>query len=928
MTRHPIALAIVLAFVTSAALSGCDRITGLTEQQHIQRAKDFEDKGNLKGSIVELKNAIQKNPDSPQARLLLGQIYLKAGMGAEAEKELTQAEKLGVSRESIKVHLGDALLNMGEYKRVLDEIQPSDQTSNVNLARIFQIRAEALLRQGQLKDACDLFQRSLDADKSNPATYWGLAQCAVAENNLPKAQGWLDTALKIKDKQAKTWVFVGDLKQINNDIESSLAAYSNALKIEPENLVALQSRATVNTRLGRIELARVDIETIRKLAPKSLSANYLHALLSFKERKYPEARGSLQEALKIAPDYLPALLLGGSIEYALGNLQTAELHLNKVVRAAPGNGTARRMLAATQLRLGRPDDASKTIAPIDFEKTEDASIHMVAGEIALAKKDFAKAAVHFERATQIKPDNSAIRLELGVIRLAQGDQRAMDDLQASADMEAGGSRADTVIILSQLKQKKFDAALVSIAALEKKQGASPLTWQYRGAAQLGKNDLVKARESFTQALKLDTKFFPAAVNLARLDMWEKKPAAARKRFESIIEQDKNNISAMMALADLAAVEKNDKDYVNWLEKAVKADPKALQPHIRLTNFYLTKKEFTKALAQAQEAASANPESLGALNLLGTTQMAAGDKAASIATFSHMTQKAPQSPGVLVQLALAQISDKQFDAARSNLKKTLQINPDFPKAQEALIQLELADNKPEAARSVARQIQSQQPKSPLGFDHEGDILLSRNNYPQAIKAYEQALGNGGGSASLIKLHRALTLSGDTKSAEQRLTSWLTQYPEDVTVRSYAAEYYLSTNRNRDAITQYEILLKREPQNALVLNNLANMYLREKDARALPTAEQALKLAPDHPGILDTLGWILVEQGQFKRGLDLLGKAKTKAPQAGSIHYHYAVAQARSGNKTEARKQLKQLLSSGLKFPEHEEAKKMLKELGET
>ena len=88
MTRHPIALAIALAFVTSAALSGCDRITGLTEQQHIQRAKDFEDKGNLKGSIVELKNAIQKNPDSPQARLLLGQIYLKAGMGAEAEKEL------------------------------------------------------------------------------------------------------------------------------------------------------------------------------------------------------------------------------------------------------------------------------------------------------------------------------------------------------------------------------------------------------------------------------------------------------------------------------------------------------------------------------------------------------------------------------------------------------------------------------------------------------------------------------------------------------------------------------------------------------------------------------------------------------------------------------------------------------------------------
>src|SRR4030066_1786295 len=140
MTKHPVALAIALAFATSAALTGCDRTSNLTEQEHIQRAKDFEDKGNLKGSIVELKNAIQKNPDSPQARLLLGQVYLKAGMGAEAEKELSQAVKLGVNLESIKLQLGEALMLMGEYTRVLDEIHPADQTSKANLARIYQIR--------------------------------------------------------------------------------------------------------------------------------------------------------------------------------------------------------------------------------------------------------------------------------------------------------------------------------------------------------------------------------------------------------------------------------------------------------------------------------------------------------------------------------------------------------------------------------------------------------------------------------------------------------------------------------------------------------------------------------------------------------------------------------------------------------------------
>ena len=84
-----------------------------------------------------------------------------------------------------------------------------------------------------------------------------------------------------------------------------------------------------------------------------------------------------------------------------------------------------------------------------------------------------------------------------------------------------------------------------------------------------------------------------------------------------------------------------------------------------------------------------------------------------------------------------------------------------------------------------------------------------------------------------------------------------------MRTYAAEFYMASNRNRDAIAQYEEVLKLSPQNALALNNLANLYQREKDGRALATAEQALKLAPEHPGIQDTLGWILVEQGHYCR-----------------------------------------------------------------
>ena len=925
MTQYPIVLTLALAFAASVQLSGCDRLSNLTEQEYIQRAKDFEDNGNLRGSIVELKNAIQKNPDSPQARLLLGQVYLKVGMGAEAEKELSQAVKLGVSHESVKPQLGEALLLMGEYKRVLDEIQPGEQTSKTNLARIFQLRAEALLRLGKLKEACNLFDQSLNIDKSNPATYWGLAQCAVAERNSVKAREWLDAALKIQDRQAQTWILAGDLEQLEKNSDAALAAYSSALKIDPENLEALQNRALINTRLGRMEPARADIEAIRKLYPKSLGAHYFQALLKFKEGKYPEARDALLEALKIAPDHPPALLLGGIIENALGNLQTAESHLNKAVRAAPRNGLALRMLASTQLRLGRPEDAAKTLAPIDLEKTRNASLHTLAGEIALAKKDFAKAAAHFETAAEISPDSAAIRTELGIVRMAQGDSHAMADLQAAAGMEGAGTRADNVIILHQLRQKQFDAALASITELERKHQPSPLSWNYRGAAYQGKKDILKARDSFNAALKLDPKFFPATVNLAQMDLVDGRTDQARKRFESVLKAEPKHLQSMLALADISLQNKDERTYVGWLEKANEAHPQAILPRSALARFYLSKKEPQKALALAREAVNANPDSPEALNLLGGTQLVAGDKANAIATLTKLTEKSKQSPDVLLRLALAQIADKRMNDARATLQKALQLKPDHLRSQEALLRLELAENKPEAALAMARQIQAQQSESPIGFDREADILLAQKRYTQAAKAYEQALAKGTGTASLLKLHRALSAAGDIKTAEQRLVGWIKQHPQDLAARNYAAEVYMRDQRNREAIAQYEVLLKARPGNAIVLNNLANLYQREKDPRALATAELALKHAPDNPGVQDTLGWILVEQGQLPRGLDILRKAAAKAPKAATLRYHHGIALIRSGKKAEAKQELQAAIASGQNFPELEAAKTLLKSL---
>lgn len=880
--------------------------------------------GDFKAATIQLKNAVAADEKNADARLELGRLYLSQLDLASAEKEFRRAREAGLSARVANPLIARALLGMREYQRLLDELPAPAASNDDDDATLLALRATAHLGLNDKAAARKTLAEAAAAAPNNPEVRLAQAWLAVADGQPQEARRIVDQTLQAAPDHLDSLLFKGDLQRAAGELDAAAETYQAVLKLNPRHTPSRLALAEIAIGQNRPADARREVDAALKDTPNSLQGRYFLALIDFRENKIERARDHLAGVLRGAPEFLPALLLSGTIEYNLNNLQTAETQLNKVVAATPGNLYAVRLLAATQLRQGRVDDASRTLAPA-LAASPDAGVLIVAGEIAQARRDFAQATVYFEQAARHNPDSAAIRTELGISRLAQGDPGALAELQAAARMEGSGSRPDTVLIVNQLEHKEFDAALASIAALEKKLGASAFIFNYRGAAYLGKEDRAKARASFEQALKHDAAFFPAAANLAQLDLQDGKPAQARQRLESILKADPKNLNAMLTLADLSLRDKDEAGYVKWLEKAAATHPEALQPRIALARHLLAKGDKNRALAVAREAVNAQPGSPAALDLLGTTQLALGDTTNALVTYRKLREAMPKSGAPLLKLATAQIVAKDPDGARKSLNEALRIQPGYVDAQLMLGGLEIQNGRFDDARKIARQLQTAEPNNTLGYVLEGDAAYAAKNYAAALAAFEQAQSRQPSGAWLIRQLSVLNALQRPEDGEQRMLRWLQTHPQDGSARAALAENLLLRKQHKAAAEQYLTLNAQTPNNLLVLNNLAWALSEAGDERALGYAEQALKLKPDSAPAMDTLGWILVQRKQTERGIKLLQRALEKAPDMGDIQFHLAAAYAQTGDAQRARSELKRLLDSGIAFAQETEARALLQKL---
>jgi len=366
--------------------------------------------------------------------------------------------------------------------------------------------------------------------------------------------------------------------------------------------------------------ALIAYERAIRLEPKEFAWRYYYALVVWQLSGPEKALAPLADALKLRPDYAPALLkkgdllfqLGrfqesataysslasdpealydmGRVKYAQHDLAAAEDFYTRACRAYPSYGAAYFGLAQTQRGLGRESEAAKNFELAQrYDKEHPPSTDALAGEVAALATGVYRHLVEGDRLAHQGNVEDAARLNEGILsRDPENFTAILNLLYLARFVDRLGGQADTLYA----KAVKINPEV-------------PVVYVYYSAALARQGKFEQATAAARKAIELRPDLAEAHVLLGELMEGQNRPAEAIEEYRLARSSEPR---LQLKLWRLLIIQGRSREAIPELTEALKVDdPYSALRRVLLGEAYLTTGDFGKARQYLEQARIRAPE---------------------------------------------------------------------------------------------------------------------------------------------------------------------------------------------------------------------------------------------------------------------------------------------------------------------------------
>lgn len=871
--RRIIAGILLFGLIVAALVFVFYRFSEPSAEEFFTTARTHFGERKFRASVIELKNALQKEPAYAAARLLLGRSYLELGQPASAEKELRHAGDLGAHPADLVTPLGRALLMQGRHERILEVFDVDEQMSAPHRAAVLVLRGDASRGLDRYRDAERSYREAQIHDPENVSASVGLAALALDTNEPTAAEALAAAALEAVPQTPRVLGLKGDIHFARGRFEEAEQMYRQLVALQPDNPFNLILLAQAQLGTGELENAIGNLDRVLEVAPREPAANFLRAMAAYNLKDYPTATRRSEQALELAPEHLPSLMLAGAANFAEGKYERAYKHLSKFVArtgSSPGD-LARKMLGTTLLQIDRneagpPDKRARASGEttrgserLDVAQKLDtlAAFYDADGRHAAARRLYQRAQAIREKT--LGSDHPDVAQSLNDLALIYADQGRY-------------AQAAQMIFEPLVDRSPEDAELLSLIS----------------SAALRSGDLESGRRYLER------------LSAARPD--DARPRAVL-----------GNVNVGLGDVDRGIEE---------LERAVAQDPELDSARIALVLSYLRERRFDEALENAQRVQEIKPDNPMGATLAGLTFFAKGEVDKARAAFLKALEIDPSAMDASGNLAALEIRDGNSDRAREVLKAALEQIPGHFSTLWRLATLETRLQRWEEAEAWARMALQARPEA-----LEARILLAKlhlrgGDAVQALAIAESYVEAHSDNVELIRLvGQAYLAAGRAAEAASPLRFLVEAEPDSIEAHGLLATSYRILNDVDRYKEQLERILEIDPNHPRAKVRLAGIAARQGDVGSAARMLRELKETGfDDPLVLELDGVIALKEKRFADAVVLFGQAVERRPTTG-LMLKVVVAQDGAGDARAALDTLKTWLA---RFPEDIAARKVLAE----
>jgi tetratricopeptide (TPR) repeat protein len=407
-----------------AVLSDLVKLKPDDKQNRMHLAAYYKQLGKLDEAESIFQEMVNEMPDDKDAKLALVSFLVSNGKVKKAGSLLNEYAGIHADDHIFKLELAKLNLNNQRYDEahnILSDVITQAGLSQDGL-KARNIKASALLKNGQYEEAKKLVEEVLKADPKNKDAIFVRAGVSLVSDDPDKGITDLRTLLRDDPGYVKAHRLKARAHLKKGEVELARQSLEDAIKIQPEEAATNFELVQLLIKTGELDDAVVVLEKMRRFAPKEITVLRGLAMVHNKQKHWGKLSELAKEIKTEHPDSPLGYYYQGISLREQGRETESLAEFDKALEQKPGSIEVLVAIAKSYYAMNKPDEARKRIEKVLESKPDHFLALNLIGEIYLSQKQFKEAESAFKQVIDLREDWPVPYKNLVKIKLLEGQK--------------------------------------------------------------------------------------------------------------------------------------------------------------------------------------------------------------------------------------------------------------------------------------------------------------------------------------------------------------------------------------------------------------------------------------------------------------------------------------------------------------------------